>query len=67
MKAELEVITNARRHLRDVHSMNLNNARVRKRVREEDEEDEMPIVKAPQIKGLTTVVNVDEFRYRLTR
>ena len=67
IKVGLEVTTNARRHLRDVHSMNLDNARVRKRVREENEEDEIPIVKAPQIKGLTTVVNVDEFRYCLTR
>ena len=67
MKSGLEVTTNARRHLRDAHSMNLDNARVRKRVREEDEEDEMPIAKAPQVKGLTTIVNVDEFRYRLTR
>ena len=47
MKAGLEVTTNAWRHLQDVHSMNLNNAWVRKRVREEDEEDEMPIIKAP--------------------
>ena len=67
MKPGIEVTTNARRHLRIVHSMNLDNARVRKRVREEDEEDEMPVAKAPQIKGLTTIVNVDEFRYRLTR
>ena len=67
MKPGVEVTTNARRHLRLVHSMNLDNARVRKRGREEDEDDEVPAAKAPQIRGLTTVVNVDEFRYRLTR
>ena len=55
MKIGEEVTTNARRHLRNIHSMNLNNARVRKRVRKEDENDEMPVVKAPQIKGLTTI------------
>jgi hypothetical protein len=67
MKQGSDVTTNARRHLRNVHSMNLDNARTRKRGRDEYEEDEEPIVKAPQIRGLMTVVNVDEFRYRLTR
>lgn len=50
-----------------MHSINLDNAQTRKRNREEDEEDKKPAMKAPQIRGLMTVVNVDEFRYRLTR
>ena len=67
IKPGIEVTTNARRHLRLVHSINLDNARVWKCGREEDEDDEVSTAKAPQIRGLTTVVNVDEFRYRLTR
>jgi hypothetical protein len=61
-----EVTTNALRHLRGAHSLILANARTRKRARDEfDEDDEGVIV--PQVKGIMTVVNVDEFRYRLTR
>ena len=67
MKKGSDVTTNGHRHLRNTHSLYLDNVQSWKRKREEkDEEDELA-VRGPQVKGLTTVINVDEFRYRLTR
>ena len=67
IKLGVKVTTNTRRYLRLIHSINLDNARVQKRGREEDEDDEIPATKALQIRGLTIVINVDKFRYCLTR
>ena len=69
IRKDQEVTTNAHRHLRNAHSMSLKNTRSRKRKREEEEEEEKDesVVRGPQVRGLTTVINVDEFRYRLTR
>ena len=68
MKKGVDVTTNGYRHLRNAHSMNLESVRSRKRKREEyKEEEDESTMRGPQVKGLTTVVNVDEFRYRLTR
>ena len=49
--------------------MSLKNARSQKRKREEyeEEEEDESVVPGPQIRGLMIVINVDEFRYRLTR
>ena len=66
MKKGSDVTTNGHRHLRNTHSLYLNNIRSQKQKRKkEDEKDEL-IVRGPQVKGLTTVINVDEFCYRLT-
>ena len=53
-------------NLRVSHSINLDNALTRKRSRDDYEEDGNS-ASGPQVKGLTTVVNVNEFSYRLTR
>ena len=66
MKQGQDVTSNAWRHLRVTHSINLDNALSRKRSRDEFEEDCQP-ASGPQVKGLMTVINVNEFRYRLTR
>jgi hypothetical protein len=55
---------NARRHLRVTHGMNLDSTK--KRSREIFEADSQPPA-SPQVKGIMTVVNVDTFRYYLTR
>jgi hypothetical protein len=67
MKQGADVTTNAHRHLRNAHSMNLDSVRSRKRKREDIEEEDKAIVTGPQVKGLMTIINVNEFRYRLTR
>ena len=54
------------RHLRVTHSINLDNALSRKRSRDEFKEDYQP-ASGPQIKELIIVININEFRYRLTR
>ena len=66
MNQEQDVTSNARRYLRITHSMNLDNALSRKRSRDEFEEDRQP-TSGSQVKGLLTVINVNEFRYRVTR
>ena len=67
MKKGSDVTTNGHRHLRNTHSLYLDNVRSWKRKREEEDEEDELAMRGPQVKGLTTVINVDEFRYRLTR
>ena len=59
-----DITSNARRHLRITYSMNLDSTK--KRSREVFEADSRS-TDSPQIKGIITVVNVDTFRYNLTR
>jgi hypothetical protein len=60
-----DATSNARRHLRVTHGVNLDNAR--KRSRDIFEETDSQLSNSPQIKGIMTVINVDTFRYYLTR
>ena len=60
-----EATTNALRHLRRAHKLLLDS---KKRSREEFEEEEVvSIQNSPLIRGLVSTVNVDTFRYYLTR
>jgi hypothetical protein len=61
-----DVTSNARRHLRIAHGISIDNAGTRKRSREEYEADSQ-LSNSPQIKGLVMLVNIDTFRYYLTR
>ena len=61
-----DTTSNARRHLRVSHSVHLDSVPTLKRSRGEYEaEDE--VAKSPQVKAIMTVVNIDTFRYYLTR
>ena len=59
-----ESTTNVRRHLRQKHKLGFES---KKRSREEFEEDNSSVQYSPVIRGLVSTVNVDTFRYCLTR
>ena len=61
--------SNARKHLRTAHKIRLDSLLAAKRPNEalSDEEGTSEVGDSPQIRGLVQAVNIDTFRYHLTR